>query len=200
MRARRDRRRRGQRERTRGRKRKRKRREEERTSVRNDRTKGKNVAKRVLTFPAEMASSDLINSKLILVAHATSGGEGILDKRKVKSKEEGRSRSSHKFADRDVGHHRERVHGRGKGGGNSVVNFSPAESESFVNINIIDNNPVDGTTSHLGKGDEGTVWQVATSPEVDGRSISMLMDEAAVDDDRGNKVVVVKIGGNERGA
>ena len=33
---------------------------------------------------------------------------------------------------------------------------------------------------------------MATSPEVDSRSISMLMDEAAVDDDRGNEVVVVK--------
>ena len=48
------------------------------------------------------------------------------------------------------------------------MNFSPAESQSFVKIDIVDYDSVDGTVSHLGEGDEGTVWQYATSSEVIG--------------------------------
>ena len=61
--------------------------------------------------------------------------------------------------------------------------MSPAETESFVDIDIVDYNSVDGTTSHVREGDKGTVWQVTTSPEVSGRSVSMFINEAADDDD-----------------
>ena len=74
-----------------------------------------------------MAILYLINPKLILVTHATSGANGIFDKRKVKSKEVSRNRSSHKLAG-VVGHNNRPV----KGGGKIIVNFSPAESKSFI--------------------------------------------------------------------
>ena len=81
--------------------------------MRNERTKGLNVLKGVLTFSAEKANSYLVNPELTVMAHATSGGEGISDKRKVKGKKVGRSGSSHKLAG-DVGPHRQRVRRRGK--------------------------------------------------------------------------------------
>ena len=86
--------------------------------------------------------------------------------------------------------------------GKNTLSFSSAEIESFVDIDLSSTiNLSMEIMVILGRWTKDTVLQVATSPEVDFRSISMLMDQAAVDYDRRNQVVSVKIvGANESGA
>ena len=62
-----------------------------------------------------------------------------------------------------------------------LANLVTAMFNSFLEVDVFDNGLVDSWTCVLEEGSQGSIFEVAVSPEVDSGSVAVVADELAVD-------------------
>ena len=117
-----------------------------------------------------------------MVAHTARGGKGVVDEGEVVKKEgggaeargrgeSGRDRLDRGDVDRGV---------RGRVRKNELANLVTAMLNSFLKVNVFDNGLVHSRTCVLEERSQGSILEVAISPEVSSGSVAVVTDELAV--------------------
>lgn len=159
------------------------------------------MEERVLGREAEGASEDLGDGEVILVAHATRGGKGVVDEGEMMKKE----RRGERVRSRGQGRGERIDAGRGESGewlvngderGDFFIGVESGEGEEDIGNESL----VNCRARRVREREQCTVFKVAVAPEIHCRGIAVILNKFARTQTDSREEVVVGRGGDERGA